>query len=268
MSSTTSASGAASDAAFVAKLARSTGDLLLGYFHKKNLNGHLKKDFSLVTDADVAADQSIHDALAVAYPDDAVISEELAPTAGNGSSAVWVVDPLDGTTNFSLGLPHWGVSIARLVYGRPVVAALYFPLLDELFTASCGEGAFLNGEPTRVATPAENHGLGFLACCSRTHLRYHVALPLKTRILGSAAYSLCAVAKGSAAAALETTPRLWDIAAAWLVVEEAGGVVAPFEGEGAFPLVTGQGYSDRPFATMAASSVDLARDMRDSITPR
>jgi myo-inositol-1(or 4)-monophosphatase len=258
----------AEDAAFAAGLARRVGELLLDHQRRGATSGKLKRDFSLVTEADIAADHEIRDALTAAYPGDAIISEELAPGSGNDHRRTWIVDPLDGTTNFSLGLPHWGVSIARFEDGLPAVAALYFPVLDELFVASRGGGATLNGEATEVATPENHHGLGFLACCSRTHLRYHVALPLKTRILGSAAYSLCAVAKGAAAAALETTPRLWDIAAAWLVVEEAGGIAASFGGEEPFPIQPNVGYRDRAFATMAAASEELALHMRESITPR
>lgn len=256
------------EARYAAELAQATGQLLLEYFQRDGLTGHLKKDFSLVTEADLAADRKIHAGLADAFPGDSIISEELAPSASSPSKRTWVVDPLDGTTNFSLGLPHWGVSIAFLEAGLPTAAALYFPVLDELFVASRGGGAQLNAKAIQVATAEENHGLGVLACCSRTLVGYHVALPWKKRIFGSAAYTFCALAKGSAVAALETTPRLWDIAAAWLVVEEAGGIMEPFGGEAAFPLEFGGAYSERSFATMAAASPELRDWMFESITPR
>jgi myo-inositol-1(or 4)-monophosphatase len=256
---------------YVVELARRVGEVQLDYFDEnsdKAREPQLKSDASLVTQADLVSDRMIHDALAIRFPDDAIISEELAPGVDFTGENTWVVDPLDGTTNFSLGLPFWGVSIARVRNGMPCLAVLYFPMLRELYTAIAGEGAFLNGKPTRVATPDEHHGVGFLTCCSRTHRRYIVGLPLKTRILGAAAYSLCAVAKGTAAVALETIPKLWDIAAASLVVTEAGGLVEGFGSDGPFPLELGQAYSDLNYPTLAAASPELLKAAHETILPR
>lgn len=258
---------------FAESLAERSGRLLMEFFSAGTFSSRLKEDASIVTEADLAADKLIHESIGQAFGEDAIISEEIDPQAKAlvGREATWVVDPLDGTSNFSLGLPFWGVSIARVVGGHPQLAVAYFPALGEMFVAVRGQGTTLNGQPTSVATPEANHGVGFLACCSRTNRFYNVALPLKIRVLGSAAYSLCAVAKGSAALALETTPRIWDIAAATLLVEEAGGIVQAFGDSRAFPpfpLSTVADYSKLTFTTLAAASPELASMANESITPR
>ena len=136
---------------FATELARKTGELLLEYFHPAGSETRLKFDHSVVTEADLAADRLVEQAVRETYPQDLLLSEELHPSLSPGQQrAVWVVDPLDGTTNFSLGLPIWGVSIARVVNGMPETSAIYFPLLDELYSAQAGMGAFWNGKRLQV----------------------------------------------------------------------------------------------------------------------
>jgi myo-inositol-1(or 4)-monophosphatase len=187
---------------FVIDLASQTGKKLLEYFKPNGTLTSLKEDYSVVTEADLAADQMI-------------------PSIGEMNSAVWIVDPLDGTTNFSLGMPIWGVSIARVVNGWPTTAAVYFPVLDEMFTSQRGSGAFLNGERIHTQPPIPSKPTSFFSCCTRTFQQYDVTIRYKTRILGSACYSICAVARGMAVVGFEATPKIWDIAASWLVVSEA-----------------------------------------------
>jgi len=256
---------------FAVDLARQTGELLLGYFRRAGLSTHLKADKSLVTEADLAADELIAASLHAAYPQDRLLSEELAPAldAGEGAgTALWIIDPLDGTTNFSLGLHVWGVLLARLVAGRPETAVLFFPLIDELYTAQRGAGARLNGEPIAVQPPQPGRPLAFFSCCSRSHRRYRISVPYKTRILGSAAYSLCAVARGAALLSFEAAPKIWDIAAGSLLVEEAGGVVAPLDSPPAFPLSPGVDYGSLSLPTLAAATPELLEKAREQIVPR
>lgn len=138
---------------FATQLAMDTGQLLLEYFNPNGTHSNLKEDFSVVTEADLSADQMITEAIRKNYPNDGLISEELQPEIGSANSAVWVVDPLDGTTNFSLGLPIWGVSIARVVDGWPEIGVAHFPFLDELYSASRGAGAFMNGDQIHSKPP-------------------------------------------------------------------------------------------------------------------
>jgi myo-inositol-1(or 4)-monophosphatase len=253
----------------IAKLA---GELLLTYFRKADLSSDLKSDYSIVTEADVAADHLIAAAIATHFPGDGILSEELAPTSAAASvdakPHTWVVDPLDGTTNFSLGVEHWGVSIARCDHAGPDVGVLYFPALAEMYVASRGAGATLNEHTIHVRVPSASRPIGMLACCARTPRFYHVNLPVKVRVYGSAAYTLVCVARGSAAIGMETRPKLWDLAAGWCVVEEAGGVIETIDGSTPFPLVADRGYSDRSFPVLAAASSDLLAQAREQIEVR
>ncbi len=251
--------------AFTVELAQATGQLLLDYYRPAGIAATLKADRTVVTEADLAADELLRDALTETYPDDGVLSEEAETIFPSGKNAVWVIDPLDGTTNFSLGLQHWGVSIARLVDGIPDLGVLCFPLLDELFAASRGNGAFLNNRRLEVSPPTPEQPTRFFSCCSRTVRHYEVSLRYKTRILGSAAYGLATVARGSAILAFEATPKIWDFAASWLIVEEAGGVIAPLTGESPFPLVPGTNYEKRSFSMLAAITPELWAEGRSKI---
>jgi myo-inositol-1(or 4)-monophosphatase len=248
--------------AFAKQLARQAGELLLQHFSSPELHAHLKADRSIVTQADVAADSLITAAIRRRFPEDQLMSEELQPdyTAQENQLAypVWIIDPLDGTTNFSLGLHIWGVLLTRLVDGWPESTVAYFPHIDELYHAQRGQGAFLNGTPIHVQLPSPERPLSFFACCSRTFRRYQVSVPYKTRIMGSAAFSMCAVARGIAVLGFEATPRIWDIAGAWLLVSEAGGVVETLDGSQPFPLRPGVSYGSQSFPTLAAATPELA----------
>ncbi len=239
---------------FVTDLAKETGALLTNYFEMDGLPGRLKADHSLVTKADLEADKLIRKAIQKKYPLDGILSEEGDTFYPDGHPHVWVVDPLDGTTNFSLGLHYWGVSIARFEEGHPQSAVLYFPIIDECYVAQRGEGLELNGNQCHVPDPQHHAPTSFFAHCSRTPKQYQINIPYKTRSLGAAAYHLCAVAKGSAIIALETTPKIWDIAGAWLVVQEAGGSITTLEGGNPFPAHPGLEYGDKPFVTLAAAT--------------
>lgn len=240
---------------FAAGLARRTGDLLLDYYGGQKTQATLKTDKSVVTEADLAADRFIAAAISERFPGDRILSEELAPAlVESENQTIWVVDPLDGTTNFSLGLPFWGVSIARLQHGYPELGALYFPCLDELYTTRRGAGAFFNGRRLQVQPPDPSRPWSFFSCCSRTFRDYEINIKYKPRILGSAAYSLCCVARGIALIAFEATPKIWDIAAGWLVVEEAGGSLGTLDGSQPFPPVPAQDHSLRHYPTLAAAT--------------
>ena len=253
---------------FAAELARQAGELLLAYFKPSGMHASLKADRSLVTEADLAADRMISQAIRERYPQEALLSEELQPALGSQVNCAWVVDPLDGTSNFSLGLPIWGVALARLVDGLPVSAAICFPALGEMYTARRGAGAALNGEPIRVKPPDPDMPAAFFSCCTRTFRRYEVDLRYKVRILGSASYTWCAVARGLALVGFEATPKLWDIAAGWLVVEEAGGTIMTHDSPQPFPLAAGLDYRGRNYPTLAAATPELAARAREKIRPR
>lgn len=250
---------------FAAQLATETGAHLLDFFTPNGTYTNLKEDYSVVTEADLSADQLITQAIQREYPADKLISEELQPAIGEVDAAVWVVDPLDGTTNFSLGMPIWGVSIARIVDGWPSIGAVYFPIVNELFTAQRSSGAFLNGEQIHTQPPIPGRPTSFFSCCTRTHQRYDVSIRYKTRILGSACYTLCAVARGMAIIGFEATPKIWDIAASWLIVTESGGVIESFDSSQPFPLRANYDYRLTSFPILSGATSELVSKSRKQI---
>jgi myo-inositol-1(or 4)-monophosphatase len=195
-----------------------------------------------VTEYDRASEACVLGALARRFPDHAVLAEESGSHAGvvGGPAYRWIVDPLDGTTNFAHGLPFFCVSIALEVEGRRALGVLYDPMRDECFAARAGAGATLNGAPIAVSSAATlDHALG------GTGFPYDVMdqpeetlrwfTPMLPRLrgvrrLGSAALDLAYVACGRLDLFWEVKLHAWDVAAGILIVEEAGGCVTDFTG--------------------------------------
>jgi myo-inositol-1(or 4)-monophosphatase len=253
---------------FTTQLVKETGDLLLGYYQRFGIQSQFKSDRTVVTEADLAADQLLRDRISAAYPEDGILSEEAGTIYPTDKSQVWIIDPLDGTTNFSLGLHHWGISIAHLVDGSPDFGVLYFPLLDELFSASKGGGAYLNGRQLKVKPTSPSQPISFFSCCSRAYRYYDMDIQYKTRILGSAAYGLTTVARGNAILAFEVTPKVWDFSASWLITEEAGGLMANLDGHNPFPLTPGIDYESKSYPLLAAATPELLKEGKTKIRKR
>jgi len=253
---------------FATQLAQETGKLLLNYYQPDGIATTFKSDHTVLTEADLAADRLLQSRIQEFFPDDGILSEEAGTTYPENKAGVWIIDPLDGTTNFSLGLHYWGISIARIVNGFPDLGVLYFPLLDELFIASRGTGSFMNGTQLKVNPPNPDRPTSFFSCCSRAYRYYDVDIRYKTRILGSAAYGLVTVARSSAVLAFEVTPKVWDFSASWLIIEEAGGLIAPLNGENPFPLVPGCDYGNKSFPLISAATPELLSEGRRKIKKR
>lgn len=205
-----------------------------------------KGSVDLVTETDEAVERLIFDAIRVKYPKHVLIGEESVAKGGNevlGDRPTWIVDPIDGTTNFVHGLPWVGISIAFAVSHNIVMGVVYNPMLDELFTATLGGGARLNGELIRASSTAVlKHALvatGFSYDRRESSIDFHLtklrAVLLACRDIrrpGSAAMDMCAVACGRLDAYYELGIHIWDIAAASLIVREAGGVCCgPYGGD-------------------------------------
>lgn len=250
---------------FATGMALRAGKSLLDSFRLSGTSAAMKADRSFVTHADIASDHLITAAIAEQYPGDAILSEELHHSLPDTACPTWIVDPLDGTTNFSLGLQVWGVLITRLQSGQPQESVQYFPMLDELYTAQRGQGAWLNGSRIAARPADPDQPFGFFACCSRSHQRFEIKIPYKPRILGSAAYSFCMLARGAALIGLEVAPKIWDIAGAWLLVQEAGGVIQPWQDAAPFPLQAGVDYSRSNFPTLGAATQPLLEFARAKI---
>lgn len=180
---------------------------------------------------DAEAERIAHDRLSKLFPDDAVQGEEFPPTAGT-SGYTWIIDPLDGTTNYSLGLPVFATAIACLYESEPVIAAVHAPALGYQYTACRGEGAYQNGEPIHVGQVQELRRAVFMI-----NKAYHptdrllaVAGPLidrlrTFRIYGCVSLDLCFAADGRVDGVLLLPTSVWDFAAGLLVLREAGATV-------------------------------------------
>jgi myo-inositol-1(or 4)-monophosphatase len=191
----------------------------------------------LVTHVDKAADSLITTLLRTHFPTHRIVAEESA-VSGQESAYCWYVDPLDGTTNFAHGFPHFAVSIALTHAARVIVGVVHDPLRGETFCATKGNGATLNGAPIRVSqAPTLENSLvltGFpydRRTRSEYYLRFYQAFMVRAqgvRRCGSAALDLCYVACGRADAFWEWRLHPWDTAAGSLIVEEAGGKMSDF----------------------------------------
>lgn len=226
-----------------------------------------KPDGTLVTETDQAVDELLGRRIAERHPTHAVLSEERITQYDPSVRFTWVIDPIDGTTNFARGIPVWGVSIALLEWGEPVVGVVGFPLLHEVFSATKDRSATLNAQPISTASERQVDNQHFIMCCTRTARRYRVSTPLKQRILGSAAYHLLKVADGSALAAIEATPKIWDLAAALLILAEAGGVIAGLGGRLPFPVPPIPGdFRSQSFPLIAAANQDILNAVSAQVT--
>jgi myo-inositol-1(or 4)-monophosphatase len=202
-----------------------------------------KRHADFVTEVDQAAELAIIDVLRRAYPDHAILAEESGAQAGKagGSEFTWIIDPLDGTTNFIHGFPQYAVSIGLQHKGVLTHGVIYDPTKDELFTASRGRGAHLNDRRLRVSKRAQMGdaliGTGF-PFRELTHLGEYLAMfrEVTTRTAGirragAAALDLAYVAAGRLDGFWEIGLSPWDMAAGALMVQEAGGLVGDFSGE-------------------------------------
>ena len=198
-----------------------------------------------VTEVDQAAERIIIETLLSAYPDHAILAEESGRSMGSHTSDyVWIIDPLDGTTNFIHGFPQYAVSIALAFKGKVEQAVVYDPARNDLFYATKGRGAFMNDKRLRVSKRIRLAdaliGTGFPFRKGDNFKRYmkifEELMPLCAglRRPGAAALDLCYVAAGWYDAFFETGLHPWDVAAGSLIVTEAGGLVGNFTGEADF----------------------------------
>lgn len=220
-------------------IARQAGTCIvasLGDLHRIDYKGRV----DLVTDVDRRVEKLILDRLRHDFPGHGVLAEESGTGPGAGDFR-WVIDPIDGTTNFVHGYPFFAVSIAVQHQEETVAGVVYNPLADELFSALKGEGAFLNGRKIRVsATPELSSSLLATGFPYRIGDHWHRAMDLfklfyyRTRGVrrdGSAALDLCYVAAGRFDGFWEYDLHPWDVAAGMLIVAEAGGKCSDFQGK-------------------------------------
>ncbi len=222
--------------------ARRAGAVLIRNLPKlEKLKVEQKGHNDYVSEADRAAERAVIDVIQKHYPDHAIMAEESGAQGDQKSDTVWIIDPLDGTTNYLHGFPVFAVSIGVKVDGRLSHGVVYDPLRQDLFTASRGEGAQLNDRKIRVSGRKELEralvGTGFPFRQSNIELEPYLGMLGKVirntagvRRPGAAALDLCYVAAGRLDAFWETGLAPWDVAAGALIIREAGGIVSSLDG--------------------------------------
>jgi len=217
----------------------------MGYFKDLEALAISKKSArDLVTDADVAVEQFLKEALAGQCPEYGFWGEESGQTANQTSR--WIVDPIDGTHSFSKGQYFWSISVALEIDGRLVLGAVYAPALNDYYTAELGKGSWKNGRAIQVSaeTQLANSMISTGFACLRSYLQENnlqrfcriAEATTGQRRFGSAALDLCLVADGQVDAFWEQELNLYDVAAGVLIAREAGASITDFKGNnGVFP---------------------------------
>lgn len=224
--------GVDDDLALIKAAAREAGRIALGYFGNHPRTWTKGAD-SPVTEADIAADRALFARLMAARPDYGWLSEEAADTPDRlRRKRLFIVDPLDGTRGFLAGSPDWCVSVAVVEDDRPIAGVLFVPVREELFEAVAGRGAWLNGLAIAVAKPPREEALRFAGPMRHFRALATAGFRLADRhVTPSLAYRLALVAAGRIDIATATgDARDWDLAAADLLVHEAGGSLCDAEG--------------------------------------
>jgi myo-inositol-1(or 4)-monophosphatase len=229
----------------IEELARRAGEILRAAYVSRPGFGHAVKverkgAIDLVTEVDRQSEQFLIGEISRRYSHHRIVTEESGILSGE-DCCIWYIDPLDATTNFAHGLPHFSVSIGFRQDGYLQFGVVYDPMRDECFSAESGAGACLNGQPIRVsATQSLNEGLlttGFpydIRTGLETNLENYARFALRSqgvRRLGSAALDLCYVAAGRIDGYWEMSISPWDIAAGVLIAREAGVLVTRTDGE-------------------------------------
>ncbi len=222
------------------KAARSASQIIREYEQKTSLNVRLKGKNDLVTDADIRSEKKIIEIIRSAFPQDQILAEESEVKQSLPEGRIWIIDPIDGTTNFTHAFPVYCISIALWVDKEPKVGLVYEVANDELFTAVKGEGAFLNGKQIYISQNEDPSssliGTGFPYSNLNlvdNYLKLFKRMMEKThgvRRPGSAAWDLCNVACGRFEGFYEYGLSPWDVAAGTLIIKEAGGVICDWEG--------------------------------------
>lgn len=255
-------------------LIRDTGlELLPGSRTHETISA--KRDGSYVTDIDIALQKSIEESLRELYPDIPFVGEE-TPEAersrilDSGGGRVWCLDPLDGTTNFTSGLPFYGISLALLEDRLPVLGVVFDPVRDECFTARAGAGAWMNGR--RLGGASKRSTAHCVACVDfkrlpRTVSEHLVARPpfKSQRNLGACVLEWCWLAADRFQLYLHGGQHLWDYAAGSLILKEAGGSAVTLEG---IELPARSLYMHRKVSVVAASHPAMLDEWRSWISDR
>ena len=242
------------------------GDRLTKDFGK--LQAEQKEDGSLVTKADRWSDGEIRKAIATTFPEHGVLTEETTHIFPD-KDWCWIIDPIDGTTNFTRGVPIWAISLGLLYRGTPVFGFVYLPQLQQSFHGywygdsglNGPTGAYLNNVPIHTSkdSPSKSH---LFNLCARSIQVLKNPFPCKIRMIGVASYNILLVAAGAALGGVEATPKIWDIAAVWVIIQAAGGKFIFLSSEPVFPLQIGQNYGNHSFPSLVVAHGELSSEFK------
>jgi myo-inositol-1(or 4)-monophosphatase len=246
---------------FCQQTTQTIGDRLTTDFG--TIQAEKKEDGSLVTKADRWADGAIREAIQATFPTHGVLTEETTHICPNNDWC-WIVDPIDGTTNFTRGIPIWAISLGLLYKGTPVFGFVYLPTLKQAFHGFWSDnseltedtGAYLNNQAivTSQDNPSSSH---LFNLCARSLAVLQKPFPCKIRMIGVASYNILLVAAGAAIGGVEATPKIWDLAAVWVIIQAAGGAFVNLDGQPMFPLQIGEDYGSRSFPTLVVCRSEL-----------
>ncbi len=224
----------------VALQAARKGKQTIQQYKQRKLQVDYKGKHDIVTDADVETEKAIVKVIGDYYPEDEILAEESSDHTSLPKGRVWIIDPIDGTTNFAYDFPVYCVSIALYIEGTPEIGVIIEVNLDEEFTAIRNKGAFLNGKPIKVSDLQDPDkaliGTGFPYndySIVQDYFRLFESLIGEVQGIrrpGAAAYDLCCVAAGRFQGFYEYSLKAWDVAAGALIVQEAGGTVTDWKG--------------------------------------
>ena len=259
--------------AVIAAALDEVGPQLLG--PPSELTIEAKSDGTPVSNADIEVDDHLRSAIVAAFDSHGVLSEERG-TRSPLTAWTWVIDPIDGTSNFINGLPYWCISVALLHHGEPVLGVIDAPVLGRRYTALIGRGAEREdrchdgtvGPARRLAVrdpvpwrdPSNGHVPVLLATGAARRAR-DAGLALNPRVMGSTALDLALVAEGVAAASIARIPKVWDVAAGALLVREAGGAVVTLDDVPLLPLAVDQEQAGRSALTAAGPDAAYVEEL-------
>ena len=211
--------------ASVESFLRELGAYQLEGFHKPRRGDIQVKEgtahgLSVVTEYDLESERRTHDFVSRHFPGDSFLGEEHG-NVRRDPARYWVLDPIDGTSNFTQGVAYWGPTLAYCDGDGTAAGWIYLPAVEQMFFARRGHGAFLNGQPIHSSAVREYNDLCTVATTSRLHRRFRLTVPAKHRILGSLVANLAYLATGTFAA-VYCRGNIWDLAAGVLVASEAG----------------------------------------------
>lgn len=224
-------------AAIAQDIVREAGEVArMAFLDRNGLSVTTKGTQDWVTNVDLEVETLIRQRLQASFPDDVVLGEEGGQSAASDSGTMWIVDPIDGTTCFLLGIPQWCVVLCYVADTAPVLAAIYDPMADHMYSAVHGGGAFLDGVAIRAAQDTNIRG-GLVSIGASIHDDPQKSASFISELvndggmylrIGACALGLCYVASGRLLAVFEPLVSPWDDLAGMLIVREAGGYTTPY----------------------------------------